>query len=243
MGSPWITNYWGKCNKKNLYNVRTRCSAFIKKNNLSILIDTSPDIKKQLIDNKINEIDYVLYTHEHADQTNGIFELRPFYWKKKEKINIFADKATLKALTKRHDYCFVGRKGYAPILKGNLVKKNFILKKNKNKINFQSFEVSHGPIKSVAYIFDKIAYISDCSGIETKDLKKLFNLKYLIIDCLRINNHPTHFNLEQAIHLSNSINPKKTILTNLHTDLDYDFLKKILPKHIIPAYDGMVLKT
>ena len=128
-------------------------------------------------------------------------------------------------------------------MKGNLVKKRFILKKNKNKINFTSFPVNHGPIKSTAYVFDKIAYISDCNGIEKRDFKKLLNLQYLIIDCLRIKNHPTHFNLEQAIQLNNMTNPKKTILTNLHTDLDYNFLKRNLPKNIIPAYDGMVLKT
>lgn len=243
LGSPWITNYWGECDKKNSLNIRTRCSAFIQKNNLSILIDTSPDIKKQILDNKIKEIDYVLYTHEHSDQTNGIFELKPFSWKKKERINIYADKSTLKSLIKRYDYCFFEKKGYGPILKGNLVKKRFILKKNKNKINFTSFPVNHGPIKSTAYVFDKIAYISDCNGIEKRDFKKLLNLQYLIIDCLRIKNHPTHFNLEQAIQLNNMTNPKKTILTNLHTDLDYNFLKRNLPKNIIPAYDGMVLKT
>ena len=86
VGSPWITNYWGNCNKKNKFNLRMRCSALIKKNNLNILIDTSPDIKKQLLDNKIDNVDYVLYTHEHADQTNGIFELRPFFWKNKKKL-------------------------------------------------------------------------------------------------------------------------------------------------------------
>ena len=98
VGSPWITNNWGKCDKKNPKNIRTRCSALIKQNNLSVLIDTSPDIKKQILENKINDIDYVLYTHEHADQTNGIFELRPFFWKRNKKIDIYAEKKTLKLL-------------------------------------------------------------------------------------------------------------------------------------------------
>ena len=241
LGSPWITNHWGKCNKKNPKNVRTRCSIFIQNKNLSVMIDTSPDIKKQILDNKIKDIDCVLYTHEHADQTNGIFELRPFFWKRKKRIDIYADKRTLKILMDRHDYCFFGGQGYVPILKGNLIKKRFTLSKKKNKINFTSFPVSHGWIKSTAYVFNKIAYISDCNGIESKDLKKLMNLKCLIIDCLKINNHPSHFNLNQAIYLSKIIKAKKTILTNLHTDLDYNFLKKILPKNIIPAYDGMKL--
>ena len=88
LGSPWINNYWGNCDSKNKLNKRTRCSAFIQKGDLSVLIDTSPDIKEQFIKNKIKDIDYVLYTHEHADQTSGIFELRPFFFKYKKRINI-----------------------------------------------------------------------------------------------------------------------------------------------------------
>ena len=242
LGSPWITNYWGKLNKKNPLNKRTRCSAIIRNGDLSILIDTSPDIKKQILDNKIKNIDYVLYTHEHADQTNGIFELRPFFWKQKKRINIYANKRTLRLLMSRHDYCFYGGQGYIPILKGNLIKNNFLLKKNKNKVKFKSFSVDHGQIKSTAYIFNKTAYISDCNGIDEKYFKYLYNLKYLIIDSLKIDKHPSHFNLDQAIQFNYLLKPKFTILTNLHTDLDYNFLKKNLPKNIIPAYDGMSIK-
>jgi len=88
LGSPWINNYWGNCDKKNKLNIRTRCSVFVKKGNLSVLIDSSPDIREQFIKNKINDVDCVLYTHEHSDQTSGIFELRPFFWKHKKRINI-----------------------------------------------------------------------------------------------------------------------------------------------------------
>ena len=241
VGVPWITGNWGNCNKKNKFNIRTRCSAFVKKGNLSILIDTSPDIKKQLLDNNIKNIDYVLYTHEHADQTSGIFELRPFFWKNKKQIKIFANKETLKTLKEKHDYCFFGGQGYIPILKGNLIKKNFSLIKKKNKLNIRSFYVNHGKIKSTAYVIDKLAYISDTNGIFFKDFSKLRGLKYLIIDCLKFNAHPSHFNLEQAVKISRKVDAKKTILTNLHSDLDYTLLKSSLPKNIIPAYDGMVL--
>tara|TARA_Y100001970_G_C14240313_1_gene864504 strand:- start:1578 stop:2342 length:765 start_codon:yes stop_codon:yes gene_type:complete len=242
VGSPWITGYWGNCDKKNKYNLRTRCSAFFKKGNISVLIDTSPDIKKQLLDNKIQDIDYVLYTHEHADQTSGIFELRPFFWKNKKQINIYANKETLKNLYNKHDYCFYGGQGYIPILKGNLIHKKFYLTKKKNKIKIETFYVDHGKIKSTAYIIDKLAYISDTNGIFIKDLNKLTGLKYLIIDCLKFNKHPSHFNIDQAINISKITKPKKTILTNLHTDLDYKYLKKNLPKSITPAYDGMTFK-
>ena len=241
VGVPWITGNWGKCQSNNKFNIRTRCSAFIKKGDLSILIDTSPDLKKQILDNKIKNVDYVLYTHEHADQTSGIFELRPFFWKNKKQIKIYANKETLKNLKKKHDYCFFGGQGYIPILKGNITKNNFSLIKNKDKLNIKSFYVNHGQIKSTAYVVDKLAYISDCNGIFLKDIKTLKNLKYLIIDCLKYDFHPSHFNFSQAIQISKKVNAKKTILTNLHSDLDYTFLRKSLPKNIVPAYDGMVI--
>ena len=241
IGVPWITGNWGSFDKKNKFNFRTRCSAYIRKGNLSVLIDTSPDIKKQFLDNKIKNVDYVLYTHEHADQTSGIFELRPFFWKNKKKIDIYANKETLNNLKTKHDYCFYGGQGYVPILKGNLIKNNFSLSKNKSKINIKTFPISHGMINSTAYVFDKVAYLSDCNGINLVDFNKLKNLKYLIIDCLKISKHQSHFNLEEAINISYKVKPKKTILTNLHTDLDYAFLKKILPKNIVPAFDGMIL--
>ena len=239
LGSPWITNYWGKLNKKNKFNFRTRCSAHIKKGDLSILIDTSPDIKKQILDNKIKNIDCVLYTHEHADQTSGIFELRPFFWKNKKPIDIYANKKCLKLIKEKYDYCFYGGGGYIPIIKGNLLKNSLIIKKKNTEIKFKSFLINHGLIKASAFVFDKVAYLSDCNGINKRDYRDLSNLKYLIIDCLKINPHPSHFNLDQAIKVSNLLKPKKTILTNLHTDLDYNFLKKNLPKHIRPAYDGL----
>ena len=243
LGSPWITNNWGKLNKKNKLNIRTRCSAHIKKGDLSILIDTSPDIKKQILDNKIKNIDSVLYTHEHADQTSGIFELRPFFWQNKKPINIYADKRCLKLIKDKYDYCFYGGGGYIPIIKGNLVKNNFTLRKKNTQIKFKSFLINHGHIKALAYVFEKIAYLSDCNGIDKRNYKDLRNLKYLIIDCLKINPHPSHFNLDQAIKISKMLNPRKTILTNLHTDLDYIFLKKNLPRNIIPAYDGITLNV
>ena len=119
LGSPWINNYWGNCDSKNKFNRRTRCSAFIQRGNLSVLIDTSPDIKEQFIKNKIKDVDYVLYTHEHADQTSGIFELRPFcqFLKHKKIINIYANKRTLKELKKNMIFVFLVEKAIFQLLK------------------------------------------------------------------------------------------------------------------------------
>ena len=121
----------------------------------------------------------------------------------------------------------------------HVIKNNFIIKKQKNLLKIKSFEVKHGMINCTAYVFNNIAYLSDCNKIFFKDEKYLKNLDYLIIDCLRINKHPSHFNFEEAITLSKKLKPKKTILTNLHVDFDYNKLKKKLPKNIIPAFDGL----
>ncbi len=238
LGSPWITNYKGTL-KNDKKNIRSRCCAHIKYKDLSILIDTSPDIKNQFLRNNLTSLDAIIYSHDHADQTSGIFEMRPFYWKNKKKIPVFGSSRTIKSLKKTFTFCFNPRYGYKPIMKANIIKDKFKLRKNNNSLTIQPFEVMHGMIKSTAYVFEKIAYISDCNKIPKKHYKNLYNLNYLIIDCLRNKKHPSHFNYEDALELIKKIKPKKSILTNLHVDLDYFKLKKKLPKNIIPAYDGL----
>ena len=239
LGSPWITNYWGNCNKNNKKNYRTRCCAHFQYKNISTLIDTSPDLKIQFRDNKIKDVDAVMYTHEHMDQTSGIFELRPFFWKNKKKIDIYGSPSTIKELKQKYDFCFKPKQGYVPILKEHIIHDFFSIQKGKNKININSFQVQHGLINATAYVVNKIAYLSDCSFIPIKSRKFLYNLDYLIIDCLRVEPHPGHFNLDKALSLAKEFKPKKTILTNLHVTFDYNILKKKLPLNIIPAFDGL----
>ena len=238
-GTPLINGDWGMCNKKNLKNLRTRCSAIILKGKNSVLIDTSPDIKNQLLKNKIKNLSSVIYTHEHADQTNGVFELRPFYWKNKKKVSLYGNKKTMNLLKKRFNFCFKSINGYPAIVKANIIKKNFSLGKLNEKINFQTMTAGHGLAKVVIYVFEETAYISDCNDFSIVKSKILKNLKYLIIDCLRIKKSPVHFNLEDALYIHKKLKPKKTILTNLNNEIDYSKIKNKLPKNIIPAYDGL----
>jgi len=238
LGSPWITNYSAKL-KKNSKNIRTRCCAHIQKGNLSILIDTSPDIKSQFLNNKIRSLDAIIYTHEHADQTSGIFEMRPFFWKNKKKIPVYASSRTIKKLKDKYTFCFSQRHGYKPIMKANTIQKKFLIKKDNTQLFVDAFEVEHGMIKSTGYRFDDIAYSSDCNKISNSVSKKLLNLKYLIIDCLRKEKHPSHFNFDDALSFIKLVKPQKAILTNLHVDMDYFDLKRKLPKNIIPAFDGL----
>ena len=241
VGVPRIDGVWGKCNQNNKKNKRTRCSAIIIKGSNSILIDTSPDIREQLLSNKIKNISSVIFTHEHADQTSGLFELRPFFWKYKKKINIYGNRKTIKYLRQRQEYLFNQINIYAPIIRSNIIKKKFSLGKSKEKIFFEAVSATHGVTRCVVYIFEKTAYISDCNDLSITNIKALKNLKLLVLDCLKLKKHRTHFNLEEALFVHKQLNPKKTILTNLHHDLDYNFLLRMLPKNVLPAYDGLSL--
>jgi len=240
MGVPSADGYSGVCNLKNKKNYRSRCSSLVQFGNENILIDTSPDLRQQLLNNKIKSISKVFYTHLHADQTHGINDLRPFFLLNKKKIPIFANKETAKYLNTTFKYCFQKTYDYPSTLKMiNLKKKHMFINKNQ-KILIESFVVEHGKIDSLCYIINKkLAYASDISLFYKKDLKRLMSLDYLVIDCLWYKYHSAHFNLKEVLDLVKILKPKKTILTNMHSDLDYDALKKILPKNIVPGYDGM----
>ena len=222
MGVPRIDGHWGKCKKNNLKNFRTRCSAIILKGSNYVLIDTSPDIRNQFNNNKIKKLSSVIFTHEHADQTNGLFELRPFFWKHNKKINIYGNTKTINLLKKRFNYCFKPINGYPAILKPNIIKKKFSLGKHDERINFKAMQVKHGYTESTAYVFENTAYISDCNDLSIVNTKLFQNLKYLVIDCLKISKNPVHFNLEEALFVHKHLKPKKTILTNLQYELDYN---------------------
>ena len=240
MGVPRPDGFFGKCNPNNKKNYRSRCSALITFNKVNVLIDTSPDLRQQLLNAKVTSIDNVLYTHFHADQTHGINDLRVFYLKKQKKIPVYCDKLTAKYLYKSFSYCFIKKKDYPAILTLKSLKKDFTIGNAKNYINVKAIKIKHGLIDSIAYIINnKIAYISDANEFYQKDYNYFKGLKFLVIDCLRFNKHPSHFNLEDVLNIEQSLKPKTTILTNLHSDLDYKQLLKILPNNIIPGYDGL----
>ena len=240
MGVPRADGFSGFCNLNNKKNYRSRCSGLIQFDNENILIDTSPDLRQQLLSNKIKSISKVFYTHLHADQTHGINDLRPFFLINKKQIPVYADKETSKYLYNTFRYCFQSSYEYPSTLKLNNLKKSHVFKNKKKKITIESIFVKHGKIDSICYIVNKkLAYASDISLFYKKDLKKLIKLDYLIIDCLWYKDHYAHFSLNQVFNIVKILKPKKTILTNMHSDLDYDELKKILPKNIVPGYDGM----
>ena len=180
----------------------------------------------------------------HGDQTHGINDLRSFYINSKKQLDVYADKFTSKYLKSTFSYIFESySKEYPATLKIHKLPKYMITKSNKNKISIQSIIVDHGNVKSNCFIINKkLAYISDVNKIYKKDFRYFKNLKYLIIDCLWYNFHPSHFNLETSLALIKEFKPRKAILTNLSPVLDYKVLKKLLPKNVIPAHDGLTVK-
>ena len=240
LGVPRIDGNFGKCDPKNPKNKRSRCCAHFNFNNINILIDASPDLRSQLIMNKIKDVNLVFFTHAHADQCHGINELRAFFIKYNKRLNVYADKETKKLLLKTFTYCFKSKPGYPAILKMNDLKQKFIFKSNNKKLTIDTIMTQHGNIKTASYLINNnIFYGSDVNKIFEKDLKKLYQLKYFIIDCLRYEHHPSHYNLNDVLEIVKKIKPKKTILTNLHSSLDYEKLKNKLPKNIVPAFDGL----
>ena len=243
MGVPRPDGFFGNCDPKNKKNYRTRCSALIKSKAENILIDTSPDLRQQLLRHNIKKIDKVFYSHMHADQTHGINDLRSFYINSRKQINVFADYATSKYLRNSFSYCFKSySKEYPATLKLNRINDRMNIVDKDKEIPIKSILVDHGKVKSNCFIIDKkLAYISDISDISNKDFKYFKNLNYLIIDCLLYNFHPSHFNLEKSLFFIKKFKPSKAILTNLSPVLDYDVLKKLLPKNVMPAYDGLTI--
>ena len=244
MGVPRPDGFFGNCDPKNKKNYRTRCSALIQTSNENILIDTAPDLRQQLLRHKIKKVNRVLFSHMHGDQTHGINDLRSFYIKYKNQINVYADKSTSKYLNRSFSYIFNSySKEYPATLKLNTLPKNILTEDKKRKINIKTVEVEHGKVKSNCFIINKkLAYISDVSKIYEKDFKFFKNLKYLIIDCLWYDPHPSHFNLETSLLMIEKFNPKKAILTNLSPVFDYNQLKKYLPRNVVPAHDGLTIK-
>ena len=213
MGVPRPDGFFGNCDPNEKKNYRTRCSALIKTDKENVLIDTSPDLRQQLLRHKIKKINKVFYSHMHADQTHGINDLRSFYLNNKKPIEVFADKSTSQYLKDNFSYCFKSySKEYPATLNLNKIntKNNLFVNSSSKKIDVKPISVSHGNVNSICYIINKqLAYISDVSEILNKDLKYFKNLRYLIIDCLWYNFHPSHFNLEKSLDLINYIKPKK----------------------------------
>jgi phosphoribosyl 1,2-cyclic phosphate phosphodiesterase len=248
-GVPRIGNNWGACDASNPKNRRRRCSALIQRTagrgQTSVLIDTSPDLRDQLLDAGIGAVDGVLYTHDHADHTHGIDDLRILAFNMKRRIDVHFDAVTGGTLRRRFDYCFEAPAGsaYPPILNGYEISPPNPVRINgaAGPIDALPIEQEHGPMTSLGFRIRNVAYSPDISGLSNAAVDQLRGLDVWIVDALRYIPHPSHFSVEQALQCIERVKPKRAILTHLHVDLDYETLRRELPAHVTPAYDGLTM--
>jgi phosphoribosyl 1,2-cyclic phosphate phosphodiesterase len=249
-GVPRPALGWGACNPANPRNRRRRTSLLVERSNgagsSSVLVDTSPDLREQLIDADVDWLDAVLYTHEHADHTHGIDDLRALFLKHRRRVDVYVDEPTSKSLNARFGYCFQSPPGseYPPILTEHRLMAGVPLNVDGEGGTITALPIlqEHGDIASLGFHFGRLAYSCDLSGMPDVSAAALAGVDVWIVDALRYRPHPSHFSVDDALGWIERIRPRRAILTNLHTDLDYDELKAKLPPHVEPAFDGLTIE-
>ncbi|GGC56651.1 phosphoribosyl 1,2-cyclic phosphodiesterase [Chelatococcus reniformis] len=242
---------WGACNPDNPKNRRRRCSILLERTGAAgrttVLVDMSPDLREQLLGERVTRIDGVLVTHEHADHIHGIDDLRPLALVMRRKLDVWADDKTAGYLNDRFGYCFETPPGssYPPILirRPMQIGVPVSIDGAGGSIEALPFDMLHGDTTALGFRIGDLAYASDVHAMPQESVAVLHDLDVLIIDALRYTRHPTHFNLDQALALIAEVKPRRAVLTNLHTDLDYDVLAAETPAHVVPAYDGLRIEV
>jgi len=238
-GVPRIGNDWGACDPAEPRNRRTRVSALVEHDGTRILIDTGPDMRAQLLDADVGEVDAVLWTHDHADHCHGIDDLRQLFHNRGTPVRGFARRATLESLKRRFDYAFAGRAGYRPTIVAADLSDAMTI----GPIDIRCTDQPHGSITSAGLRFDaggkSVGYATDFSAV-TPDMHKLYqHVDVLIVDALRVAPHPTHPSLAEAIAFSRACGAGRTILIHMDNSMDYASLVAALPPGFEPGYDGM----
>ncbi|MEP3637464.1 MAG: MBL fold metallo-hydrolase [Paracoccaceae bacterium] len=247
-GVPRLGGQWGACDPTNPKNKRQRCSMLVEKDGpdgtTSVLIDTSPDLRNQLLEAQVERLDGVIYTHPHADHVHGIDDLRMIVLNMRARLSVWADKATQKDLISRFGYVFVQPEGspYPPILELRDIDGDVTINGPGGDITFTPFEVEHGSIDSLGFRIEGLAYLPDVSKIPDSSWPYLRDLDVWIVDALRRDPHPTHSHLERTLEWIERAAPRHAVLTNMHIDLDFETLLAETPDHIEPAFDGMTIK-
>jgi phosphoribosyl 1,2-cyclic phosphate phosphodiesterase len=246
-GVPRPALGWGACDPANPKNRRRRCSILVEREGpagrTSILVDTSPDLREQLLDAQVTKLDAVLFTHEHADHTHGIDDLRPLFIHRRRRLDVYLDEATSRALHARFGYCFMTPPGsdYPPIVTEHRIVAGepLVIEGEGGPIDVLPVLHHHGDIPALGFRFGKAMYSPDLMGIPETSLSAMADLDLWIVDALRHTPHPSHFSLSQTLAWIERLKPKRAVLTNMHTDLDYQALREALPPQIEPAFDGM----
>jgi phosphoribosyl 1,2-cyclic phosphate phosphodiesterase len=250
-GVPRVAAGWGACDPTNPRNRRRRCSILVERlgrdGSTFVLVDSAPDLRDQLLEAEVKRLDAVLYTHDHADHTHGIDDLRPVAIAMRRRIPTYMDEATSAILIPRFGYCFETPPGsdYPPILEERRLSagSELILDGPGGPVTALPFRMRHGGADALGFRFGSLVYAPDVSQMPEESLVHLRDLEVLILDALRYTPHPTHFSVAEALALIDRVRPRRAILTNLHTDLDYDTLRAELPDTVEPAYDGLEIEV
>ena len=251
-GVPRIGNDWGECDPDNPKNKRRRCSLLIEKTTddgtTSILIDTGPDMREQLLTANVQYLDAVLLTHSHADHIFGMDDLRQLAIRYREKVNVYMDASTSERVMPAFGYCYQQEEGtsYPAICAEHRItaSTSFTIKGKGGSINIMPFEVQHGDISALGFRVGDIAYLPDVKTVDLPaSIQATQNLDVLVLDALRYTQHPTHMNVDEAIAYIKQVKPKQAYLTNMHNAIDFETLRSNLPPGIEPAFDGLKIRV
>jgi phosphoribosyl 1,2-cyclic phosphate phosphodiesterase len=250
-GVPRVGNDWGQCDPTNPRNRRRRCSALIERTGgggrTCVLIDTSPDAREQLLAARVSALDGVVITHDHADHTHGIDDLRMLAYAMKRRIPVWMDEPTGSSLKSRFSYCFERprQSSYPPILEPRDIRapEPIRIDGGGGVIEIVPVPQVHGDIFSLGLRAGGLAYSPDVSDLDETAQSLLAGLDVWIVDALRDTPHPSHFSVRQALEWIERLAPRRAVLTHMHIDLDYEALSRRLPPNVVPAYDGMVIEV
>lgn len=252
-GVPRVGGDWGACDPNEPKNRRLRCSALVEAwdparpdAQTTILIDTSPDLREQLLQAEVQKLDALVFTHDHADQTHGIDDVRALAIRNRARIICYMDEPTSETLVPKFRYVFEGEGGYPAIcdLQPKIAAfQAFSASGAGGEIEFLPLDQEHGYIRSLGFRIADMAYCNDLNALPEETMTRLQGLDLLMIDALRYTPHPSHAHLDRTLEWIEQLQPKRAVLTNLHVDLDYATLIKELPAGVEPAYDGWSYET
>jgi phosphoribosyl 1,2-cyclic phosphate phosphodiesterase len=263
-GVPLIGGIWGDCDPTNPRNCRTRTSILVEEGETAVLVDTSPDMRQQLLACGLKKLDAVVFTHAHADHSHGIDELRSINWLTQKPVDVFADAMTMVELNNKFSYIFHGA-GTGNFHKPSVTPHEISGAFNIGPLSILPFFQNHGTIRSLGLRFSAsakelrrtvcpdppnplgegggdFAYSTDVHDFDDSAVTALRGIKTWVLDCVRAEPHPTHLNLPQALKWIETVKPERTYLTHLSHKMDYDTLTRTLPAGVLPAYDGLVIE-
>jgi len=244
--------FWGACDPSNPKNRRSRCSILVTRRapegETRLLVDTSPDLREQLLAACVGRLDAVLITHDHADQLHGIDDLRVVAMNMKRRLNVWSDIHGLAGVRKKFGYCFATPVGsdYPPILNAHEIAEPFApfeIEGQGGPVPIRAFGQGHGRIRSLGFRFGPLAYSPDADHLDEDAFAALQGVECWIVDALRHTPHPSHAHLARTLDWIARVKPARAILTNMHVDLDYEALKRELPAGVEPAFDGMTVSV